>query len=132
MYCNVLRPVQQSFTKKTGNPQYKFNSAGFMVNENENFNIIEKVLGKDVAYCTVICQWHFISCSRNHTKDINMNERETLKHYTKRFVTHTPDMIMTKLQNLWRSHIPVLALAIGGSGGKCTISTLYQHSGVSI
>ena len=49
-----------------------------MVNENgTNFNAIEQVLGKDVAECTVTCQWHFMSCGRNHIKDINMNERET-------------------------------------------------------
>ena len=64
--------------KKTGNPQYKFNPAGFMVDENRaNFNAIEKVLEKDVADCTVICQWHFMFCGRNLIKDINMNERET-------------------------------------------------------
>ena len=70
----------KALQKKTGNPQYKFNPAGFMVIENEtNFNAFEKVLGKDVAKCTVTCQWHFMSSGRNHIKDINMNERETFK-----------------------------------------------------
>ena len=33
--------------------------------------------------------------------------REKLsKAYTRRFVTHTPNMIMTKFQHLWRSYVP--------------------------
>ena len=81
------KPLQ----KKTGNPQYKFNPAGFMVNESgANFNAIEKVLGKDVAKCTVTCHWHFMSCGRNHIKDINMNERETFETlYQKICYTYT-------------------------------------------
>ena len=120
----------KALEKKTGNPQYKFNPAGFMVNEN-GANTIERVLGKDVADHTVTCQWHFVSCGRNHIKDINMNEREHLKHYTKRFVAHTQDMIMIKLQNLCRPYAPRMALPIGGSGGRYTASTLCQHSGGS-
>ena len=55
--------------KKTGNPQYKFNPAVFMVDENgANFNAIEKVLGKDVIECTVICQWHFMSMVETTSK----------------------------------------------------------------
>ena len=70
----------KAFQKKTGNPQYKFNPTSFMVDENGvNFNVIEKVLGKDVANRTVTCQWHFMSCGRNHIKGINMNERETFE-----------------------------------------------------
>ena len=70
----------KALQRKTGNPQCKFNPTGFMVNENgANFNAIEKVLGKDVAECTVTCQWHFMSCGRNHIQDINMNEREIFK-----------------------------------------------------
>ena len=62
-----------------------------MVNENgANFNAIEKVLGKEVADRTVTCQWHFMSCGRNHIKDINMNERETFKSlYQKICYTYT-------------------------------------------
>ena len=70
----------KALQKKKGNPQYKFNPTGFMVDENgANFNAVERVLGKDVANRTVTCQWHFMSCGRNHIKDINMNERETFK-----------------------------------------------------
>ena len=51
-----------------------------MIDENGvNFNAIERVLEKDVADHIITCQWHFMSCGRNHTKDINMNERETFK-----------------------------------------------------
>ena len=77
MFLDLLNKALQ---KKTGNAQYKFNPAGFMVNENGlNFNAIEKVLGKEVADHTVTCQWHFMSCGRNHIKDINMNERNIQK-----------------------------------------------------
>ena len=77
MFLDLFNKALQ---KKTGNPQYKFNPTGFMVDENGvNFNTIEKVLGKDVADYTVTCQWNFMSCGRNHIKDINMNERETFK-----------------------------------------------------
>ena len=80
----------KALQKKTGNPQYKLNPAGFIIDENgANFNAIEKVLGKDVAECTVTCQWHFMSCGRNHIKDINMNERETFKTYQKICYTYT-------------------------------------------
>ena len=71
MFLDLFNKALQ---KKTGNPQYKFHPAGFMVNENGvNFNAIEKVLGKDVADHTVTYQWHFMSCGRNHIKYINMN-----------------------------------------------------------
>ena len=88
MFLDLLNKALQ---KKTGNPQYKFNPAGFMVDENgANFNAIEKVLGKEVADHTVTCQRHFMSCGRNHIKDINMNERETFKSlYQKICYTYT-------------------------------------------
>ena len=77
MFLDLFHKALQ---KKTGNPQFKFNPADFMVNENGvNFNAIERVLGKDVADHTVSCHWHFMYCGRNHIKDINMNERETVK-----------------------------------------------------
>ena len=62
-----------------------------MVDENGvNFNAIERVLGTDVAACTVTCQWHFMSCGKNHIKNINMNERETFKTlYQKICYTYT-------------------------------------------
>ena len=45
MFSDLFNKALQ---KKTGNPQYKFNPAGFMVNENgTNFNGTERVLGKD-------------------------------------------------------------------------------------
>ena len=59
-----------------------------------------------------------------------MREKHS-KAYTRRFVTRTPDMIMTKFQNLWRSYAHIAALPIGGNGGKFDVSTLCQHSGVS-
>ena len=122
----------KALQKKTSNAQYKFNPAGFMVDENGvNFNAIEKVLGKEVADHTVTCQWHFMSCGRNHIKDINMNEEKHSKAYTRRFVTHKPDMIMIKFQNLWRLYAHIMASPLGGNGGKFDISTLCQHSGVS-
>ena len=53
MFLDLFNKALQ---KKTGNPQYKYNPAGFMVNENGvNFNAIERVLGKDVADHTVTC-----------------------------------------------------------------------------
>ena len=93
----------KAFQKKTGNPQYKFNPAGFMVNENgTNFNTIESVLGKDVADHTVTCQWHFMSCGRNHIKDINMNERETFKTlYQKICYTYTRHDYDKTAEYLW-------------------------------
>ena len=70
----------KALQNKTGNQQYKFNPVGFMVDENgANFNAIERVLGTDVAACTVTRQWHFMSCGKNHIKGMNMNERETFK-----------------------------------------------------
>ena len=39
-----LHLFNKALQEKTDNPQYKFNPAGFMVNENGvNFNAIEKV-----------------------------------------------------------------------------------------
>ena len=77
MFLDLFNKALQN---KTGNSQYKFNPAGFMVDENgAKFNAIQRVLGMDVAACTVTCQWHFMSCGKNHIKDINMNERETFK-----------------------------------------------------
>ena len=67
MFLDLFNKALQ---KKRGNSQNKFNPAGFMVDENGlNFNAIERVLGKDVADCTVTCQWHFMSCGRNYIKD---------------------------------------------------------------
>ena len=88
MFLDLFNKALQN---KTGNPQYKFNPAGFMVDENgANFNAIERVLGMDVAAHTVTCQWHFMSCGKNHIKDINMNERETFKTlYQKICYTYT-------------------------------------------
>ena len=62
-----------------------------MVDENRvNFNAIERVLGTDVAAPTVTCQWHFMSCGKNHIKDIKINERETFKTlYQKICYTYT-------------------------------------------
>ena len=88
MFLDLFNKALQN---KTGNPQYKFNPAGFMVDENgANFNAIERVLGMNVATHTVTCQWHFMSCGKNHIKDINMNERETFKTlYQKICYTYT-------------------------------------------
>ena len=42
MFLNLFNKALQ---KKTGNPQYKFNSTGFMVDENgANFNAIQRIL----------------------------------------------------------------------------------------
>ena len=92
MFLDLFNKALQN---KTGNPQYKFNPAGFMVDESgANFNAIERVLGMDVAACTLTYQWHFMSCGKNHIKDINMNEKETFKTLYQKicymYMSHTP------------------------------------------
>ena len=76
-----------------------------MVDENGvNFNAIEKELGKEVADHTVTCQWHFMSCGRNHIKDINMNGRETFKSLYQKiccmYTRHDYDKISESLETI--------------------------------
>ena len=72
-----LYTFNKMLKQHTNIPDFTWNPRGFMCDENgANKIAIKRVLGENVARCTVSCQWHFMQCARRQLKNIKKENHE--------------------------------------------------------
>ena len=80
--------INQILQEVSGDPNYKFNPYGFMMDEAcANFAAIEEVFGEEAVKRCVTCQWHFLKCARKAAADrVPKEERKTFTRLCRRVI----------------------------------------------